>query len=807
MAHGLNSFGLARANEMEVGVGALVSRVLSEINLTSTPLKSSFTPQVIHFAKNSHSLSKDFHDRVFILDGKACQVHVFSLDDSMRKKTFFLTPQPSSYPVSMLISPDRSFLAILTETSAHVADISKTESLLHSKQAKIIAKLTTVFDSLSGDSVAISRLVRVRWHPYIPNLLVLLISDGRLILCRCICSSGGSLKFENELVIYLLEAPDHADKENRRTRVSRGLNLSEAMGAVCCDFDFGSPLFSDGARFSHDAPLRVPIYVICENGDILLVSASPMSINKPLVRFVRILPTNEDYYTFDFTTLICLRLDENENQPDIVCFANRAGRIFHGICLHIPPSVLLQSDCRPQGRGIPILFLIDSVDLELPVLDKSFEASMKHDGDSDVDSEVESCSLKLALVPSSYLWSHSTVTAPLDLGSNYFCLHDFGIHHVRIPWVNDLCDLYSSVFIEEDSNSNLLEKLRSNMCSVEYLLLTQSLSSQTYDSRSPGRAVIGLLPHRASAESPSDTDTSPAFTVVFPSKPEVVTVPLPCRPPSRSDTVADLPSVRCEQWVQSLEQKECKLPVKSSSSRPKESEFVKKCRRSLKAAESSRLPILSSLDDGINPSEPKIFRLFLNATDTLRISQLSQLAGLAASVCRFAEYVEGQLAAQSEEVAGLAAQREALQTHAARLADRHSRILERQEALNHRLSELARRIYSIDAGLTDAELEMSSSVQNLRDRLKSGLLGWLENIRLQYDHLVTRLREQQRASDGISFGQSRTERPRGPQSSPLSPAQVENLVTVLKAEGSEIDALVKAVEKLKLISAAATTTP
>lgn len=63
-------------------------------------------------------------------------------------------------------------------------------------------------------------------------------------------------------------------------------------------------------------------------------------------------------------------------------------------------------------------------------------------------------------------------------------------------------------------------------------------------------------------------------------------------------------------------------------------------------------------------------------------------------MCRFAEYAEGQLAAQSEEVAGLAAQREALQAHAARLADRHSRILERQEALNNRLSELARRICS-----------------------------------------------------------------------------------------------------------------
>lgn len=114
---------------------------------------------------------------------------------------------------------------------------------------------------------------------------------------------------------------------------------------------------------------------------------------------------------------------------------------------------------------------------------------------------------------------------------------------------------------------DLLQKLRSKVCTVEYLLLTQSLSGQTYDSRSPGRAVIGLLPHMAPGESPPDTNTAPTLTVVFPSKPEVVTVPLPCRPPPRSGTVADLPSVRCEQWVQSLEEKECKLPVKSSPSR------------------------------------------------------------------------------------------------------------------------------------------------------------------------------------------------------------------------------------------------
>lgn len=130
--------------------------------------------------------------------------------------------------------------------------------------------MVSVFDSLSDGSVAIIRLVRVRWHPYIPNLLVLLTSDGRLIFSRCKHISGNSIRFDNELNIYLLDSPDHTDKENGCTKTRRGLNLGEAMGAVCRDFDFGSPLF-DESRFSQDAPLRVPIYAICENGESIML--------------------------------------------------------------------------------------------------------------------------------------------------------------------------------------------------------------------------------------------------------------------------------------------------------------------------------------------------------------------------------------------------------------------------------------------------------------------------------------------------------------------------------------------------------
>lgn len=257
----------------------------------------------------------------------------------------------------MLVSPDHNYLAILTETSVHVIDISRMETLLRSKQVKIIAKLSTAYDGILDDSVTIHRLVRVRWHPYIPNLLVLLTSDGRLQFCRLTCSSGGSLKFENELVVNLDTPTDNPEKKNL-AKSSYRFNLGEAMGTVYTDFDFGSPFFLNEARFAQEALLRVPIYAICENGDIQLVSASPMAVNHPLVRVVRILPANEDYYAFDFDTLVCFRGGDGGDQPDIVCFANRAGRIFHGVCLHIPPSVLLQSNSRPQGLCFPFNYCV-----------------------------------------------------------------------------------------------------------------------------------------------------------------------------------------------------------------------------------------------------------------------------------------------------------------------------------------------------------------------------------------------------------------------------------------------------------------
>ncbi len=93
---------------------------------------------------------------------------------------------------------------------------------------------------------------------------------------------------------------------------------------------------------------------------------------------------------------------------------------------------------------------------------------------------------------------------------------------------------------------------------------------------------------------------------------------------------------------------------------------------------------------------------------------------------------------------------------------------------------------------------MRSTVQTLRDRLKSGLLGWSENIRLQYDHLASCLREQQRAS-AIGGRQLANQQL---QQQTLTPAQIQSLTEVLKAEGSEIDSLVKAVEKFSLVSSA-----
>ena len=81
---------------------------------------------------------------------------------------------------------------------------------------------------------------------------------------------------DRELSLNVLESsdPSHHDKENatceQRKKTAIKLNLSAAMGGVCCDFDFGSPLFASESKFAQGALLSVPIYVLCENGEAAL---------------------------------------------------------------------------------------------------------------------------------------------------------------------------------------------------------------------------------------------------------------------------------------------------------------------------------------------------------------------------------------------------------------------------------------------------------------------------------------------------------------------------------------------------------
>ncbi len=113
----------------------------------------------------------------------------------------------------------------------------------------------------------------MRWHPVISGLLTLLTDDGDLGYCRCF--SGSTLKVEQEAVVHVLEPRDQSDghacsdKENlsdSRKKQSIKLNLSAAMGAVCSDYDFGSPLFTGDTKASQETVFAVPAYIICENG-------------------------------------------------------------------------------------------------------------------------------------------------------------------------------------------------------------------------------------------------------------------------------------------------------------------------------------------------------------------------------------------------------------------------------------------------------------------------------------------------------------------------------------------------------------
>lgn len=103
---------------------------------------------------------------------------------------------------------------------------------------------------------------------------------------------------------------------------------------------------------------------------------------------------------------------------------------------------------------------------------------------------------------------------------------------------------------------------------------------------------------------------------------------------------------------------------------------------------------------------------------------------------------------------------------------------------------------------------MRNTVETIRDRLKSGLLGWLENIRLQYKHLVECRRERNRQQQYLQQSPAATS-PSSPAlkgsakksssaAAVLSPSQIQSLAEVLKTEGSEIDSLIRTVEKINI---------
>lgn len=97
--------------------------------------------------------------------------------------------------------------------------------------------------------------------------------------------------------------------------------------------------------------------------------------------------------------------------------------------------------------------MIDSADLELPVLDRSLDTSFKREDTNDTDSEADASSLKLVLHPAVDLWPQNGCAPQMGLANSYFCLHSFGIHHVRITWVESLREGYSSLLIDEKSQT------------------------------------------------------------------------------------------------------------------------------------------------------------------------------------------------------------------------------------------------------------------------------------------------------------------------------------------------------------------
>ncbi|KER21614.1 hypothetical protein T265_10110 [Opisthorchis viverrini] len=788
--------------------------------------------------------------RLFVLNEKLGEINVLTRtkDSSEFTRTVhLLTPMPTLRICAMLLSPTGSLLMLNTHTTVYVLDVASNSK--KTTERSVTKRVYTAFDTTDFPELerTHSQVLRVRWHPRCKDTLVLLTSNSSIFYVQC-CRLDGSREIRCTTLfragnLGLLhnrsgdvtydgssQSSDEFSEGEETSCTSYGrsrLDLDGALGDTCIDFDFGAVLSkrTTKSRQSGAEENDCCLYILCETGDIILVSGCLSTLQRSRLdcQLLRILPPSSDNYGEEFCSLLCLSswtkstsisiANSMELPPDVLVLANRNGRLFHGVVLHSAG----QLSKRSESSESPALCLVDVVDLHLH---EAATSEVKRPADAVLDESLSPDGDLSAQLPALVLEPAQSIGLPLNLDGcpdsltsdlsypygAYYVIHDSGIHLVRLPWLRSLCGWCQELL--EDPLATKKESPTNGRAGdwhseVTHLLCAQlpiSSRDRTFLQESDGRfrllAMIELpLANRFGLPLTSATGSHNSPTLL------IVRAPQPSMESYQSDPSILIDLIRLDSteptlkvnWKQrppdedkvSAEHEGTNLPGPSSRS-----EFALQLRRILRQ-EDLHLPLISALSLQSNLTQVQVIQFLVKTTDTLRSGSLDRLIRARNFVEQYTTRLRDCLSTQYTDACQLAAERQVLQDKAKKLASRHAVILERQEMLEKRLGALACRLTGLIDEPSKAEVAMRDEVVQLRNRLQKGLKTWLASLHSKRNDITDKLTRLDRIRALGVPGQNPG------MEHELDKAQMKSISESLKKQTHEIRALV---DTLKMIS-------
>lgn len=322
------------------------------------------------------------------------------------------------------------------------------------------SKITCQTFNIHEHSVNHLEVVQTRWHPHSPtdSHLFILLSDNSI---RTYDES--SLKH----IWRVGPVPNYA-------AVEKNLSYLQSLGDTAVDFDIASAdvkkeenqndsLELDNINSSINSlsiskkvqaneqhkRIEWPIVVLRGNGSIFVLNVG-LNTDKPRLQGpLTMIPSQKDNYGDDSCSLLVI-----PTLPPTIILAENSGVLHHGLLIKKPLEEYPFDETRISGKNDWDLFVLETIELELGLLD---------------DKQMELSATPLTLKRD-----------PIN-EQRYFCYHDTGLHGVTIGFVQQL-QSYVNDASELEPNMNVKSR-------AEYILSTKAFLS----SKINAIAGIGLL--------------------------------------------------------------------------------------------------------------------------------------------------------------------------------------------------------------------------------------------------------------------------------------------------------------------------